>query len=174
MSTPTRELAETLRTLASTPDALCERLTRHEEILAVPDFDVLDAWALGTAVRDIAVRESLPIAISIVFGTQRVFHAALPGASANNDLWAARKIAVVQLFNQSSFLVGADASRRGSSIYDRLSPADYADHGGAIPIRTRAGSLLGALAVSGLPSAHDHAVAVTALAKHLGVALEEL
>lgn len=174
MSSVTSVLGDELKALMATPAALVERLAQHDALLRFDDFGYEDAWRLGTRIREIAVRESLPIAIGITLGQQRVFHAALAGSSANNDLWAARKTAIVTLFGQSSFSVGAENLRTGSTIFDRLSPSDYADHGGAVPIMTRGGSLLGVVVVSGLPQAHDHAVAVTALAELCGVPTERL
>lgn len=162
-------LCETLEELSELPAELAARLASHERIVRVGDFGLDDAWLLGAALRERAAHLGLPVAISIVLGQQRAFHAALPGAAANNDAWAARKINVVQLFQQSSFRVGVDAALRGSDINTQLPIGEYAAHGGAFPILTAAGALLGVVAISGLPSAHDHALAVVGLAEHAGI-----
>jgi uncharacterized protein (UPF0303 family) len=137
-------LAGRLDALADNDEALLAELLTHEETLRVQRFDLGDAWELGVAIRELGASHALPIAISIMLGRHRAFHAALPGAVADNDSWAARKIAVV--------------------------PAtDFAAHGGAFPIALDAGgTLLGVASVSGLPSAHDHAMVTTVLAQRLG------
>jgi uncharacterized protein (UPF0303 family) len=58
---------------------------------------------LGSAMASMASAKGLPVAIAINFGEQRVFHAALPGTSATNDDWLARKIRAVAKHNCSSW-----------------------------------------------------------------------
>lgn len=52
----------------------------------------------------------------------------------------------------------------------RLDPDEYAAHGGAFPVIVRAVGVVGTVAVSGLPSADDHALVVEVLSEFLGVA----
>ena len=92
--------------------------------------------------------------ISIQLGEQRVFHAALPGTSADNDSWVDRKSRVVRRFACSSLEVHeryAKDDPDGFFSAFALSPSQYAPAGGAVPIRVR-GTLVGVLAVSGLES----------------------
>ncbi len=129
-----------------------------------PDFDSFDhddAWRLGSSL--VARCEGLPVTIAIHLGEQRVFHAALAGTSADNDDWVLRKIRVVRRFDRSSLEVG-EIYAEGDVFPARfgLPPSEYAPVGGAVPIRVH-GSLVGVVAVSGLPSADDHAHALAAL-----------
>jgi uncharacterized protein (UPF0303 family) len=133
-----------------------------------PDLDHFDldaAWRLGTTLAERCRSQGLPVTISIQLGEHRVFHAALPGTSADNDSWVDRKSRVVRRFDCSSHEV---ENRLAKGDPDRfyatfaLSPSDYAPAGGAVPIRVR-GTLVGVLAVSGLESSEDHELAVSAL-----------
>ena len=106
--------------------------------------------------------------ISIHLGEQRVFHAALPGTSADNDSWVERKSRVVRRFDCSSLEVHETLAKDDpDGFYSAfaLSPSQYAPAGGAVPIRVR-GALVGVLAVSGLESTEDHELAVSALSGH--------
>ena len=67
--------------------ALTEQLKQEDNELRFADFTVEDAWDLGSRMRAAAAEQDLPIAIGIMLGPQRVFHSALPGASADNDGW---------------------------------------------------------------------------------------
>ena len=162
------QLCASLDALAGSPEDLLAELKRHEAELKVTDFGAEHAWMLGSALRAAAAERNLPAAISIVLGKQRVFHAALTGASAANDQWAARKINTVQTVGRSSFAVGVQDRLDGGTIHNWLPEADFAIHGGGFPLATPAGALLGVVAVSGLPQAHDHALAVVELARLLG------
>lgn len=124
-----------------------------------------DAWRVGQGLVERCLRESLGVTISIVLGTQRVFHAALPGTSADNDEWVARKIAIVRRFDKPSHAVYVLYAKNDPDflLHFGLTAAEYAPTGGAVPIRVN-GSLVGVLAVSGLDSFSDHKLAVEALA----------
>ena len=126
-------------------------------------FTHADAWNLGQRLVERCARESFPVTISIVLGTQRVFHAALAGTSADNDAWVARKIEVVRSFDRSSQAVERYAGN-DPHFQERfgLSRATYAAAGGAVPIRV-GGALVGVLAISGLDSDTDHQLAFDAL-----------
>jgi uncharacterized protein (UPF0303 family) len=146
-------------------------LTNHEELPMpedLPDFDRFDqddAWRVGSALVDRCRRDHLPVVISITIGEQRAFHVALPGSSADNDDWVDRKARVVRRFGRSSLEV---AERYVKGDPDRffsafgLTRADYAPGEGAVPIRVR-GAIVGVLAISGLETGGDHALAVAGL-----------
>ena len=70
-----------------------------------PDLDHFDldtVWLIGTTLATNCPDQQLPVTISIQLGMQRVFHAALPGTSADNDSWVDRKSQVVRRFGCSS------------------------------------------------------------------------
>ncbi|OBJ43914.1 hypothetical protein A5630_17755 [Mycolicibacterium mucogenicum] len=136
----------------------------EERALDFSAFGYAEAWKLGTSMVAAASARSLPIAIAINFGEQRVFHAALSGSSATNDDWLARKFRVVAKHNCSSWALvcqqradGADYFTEGG--YDRR---ELALAGGAVPLRVR-GALIGAVGVSGLAEADDHRFVIDAL-----------
>jgi uncharacterized protein (UPF0303 family) len=144
------------------------QLLEQESTLQFDLFGHDNAWALGTQLRALAVGRSLPVAIVIVLGDQRVFHAGLPGASADNDGWIERKFAVVRRYGHSSLAVGEEFRSHGLDfdLDSRLDPARFAAHGGAFPLRVR-GSLVGIVGVSGLPELDDHDLVVEALRAQL-------
>jgi len=142
---------------------LLEELVAQEETLVFDSFDEGTAWELGVALREAA--EGLPVAISIRRNGQRLFHAALPGASADNDGWLARKSAVVDRYGKSSLRVGEEFRSAGGSFDtdSRLDPAEFAAHGGAFPVLVRGTGCVGTIAVSGLPQLEDHRLVVRTL-----------
>jgi uncharacterized protein (UPF0303 family) len=135
-----------------------------ETVPGLDHFDHDDAWRVGSALVARCRAEGLAVAISIWLGEQRVFHAALPGTSADNDGWAERKARVVRRFACSSLEVHERHVSENPQFFTAfgLSPADYAPWGGAVPIRVR-GALVGVLAISGLDSGDDHDLAVSGL-----------
>lgn len=148
---------------------LLERLVAEESELVFERFTLDDAWELGGRLRMTAAERGLPIAVAIWFGPQRVFHTALPGASADNDGWLDRKHRVVERYGRSSFLIG-EAFRANGEDFDthaRLDPGEYAAHGGVVPLRVTGGTVIGAVGVSGLPQEDDHDLVVEHLRAYL-------
>ncbi|MFM6848731.1 MAG: heme-degrading domain-containing protein [Terrabacter sp.] len=147
-----------------------DELAAHESDLVFDRFDDDTAWRLGVALREAALAAGHPVAISIRRNGQRLFHAALPGASADNDGWLERKSAVVDRYGQSSLRVGEGFRARGKSFEDdsRLDPRAYAAHGGAFPVIVRDVGCVGVVAVSGLPQVEDHRLVVDVLREFLG------
>jgi uncharacterized protein (UPF0303 family) len=142
-----------------------EMLTRveaEEAELVLPRFDLADAWALGSRMREAALAAGLPIVIGITLGEARVFHTALPGSSADNDGWLERKTRVARRYGRSSFGVGLSFRASGGDFDTdaRLDPTLYAAHGGFFPITVAGGAVVGTVGVSGLPQADDHAFVV--------------
>jgi uncharacterized protein (UPF0303 family) len=144
---------------------LLDELEAQESRLVFDRFDEDTAWELGVALRETALARALPVAISIRRNGQRLFHAALPGASADNDGWLARKCAVVDRYGRSSLRVGEQFRVEGKSfdVDARLDPSDYAAHGGAFPVLVRGTGCVGTVAVSGLPQLDDHRLVVETL-----------
>ena len=145
-------------------DLLAE-LEAQEARLVFDHFDEATAWELGVALRDAALTAGLPVAISIRRNGHRLFHAALPGSSADNDGWLDRKCAVVDRYGRSSLRVGEQFRVDGGSFDadSRLDPSLFAAHGGAFPILVRGTGCVGTVAVSGLPQLEDHRLVVETL-----------
>jgi uncharacterized protein (UPF0303 family) len=144
-------------------------LLAEEERLVFAEFDHDTAWDLGSRLRAAALQGKLPVAIAIRRNGQCLFHAALPGSSADNDAWLLRKAAVVERYGHSSYFVGCKF-RAGGGDFDvdsRLDVAVFAAHGGAFPVICGTSGRIGTVAVSGLPQLEDHQFVVTHLEQFL-------
>lgn len=149
---------------------LLAALLEEEERLVFSSFDYETAWQLGSAMRSAALVAQLPLAILIRRGAQRLFYAALPGSSGNNDAWLERKCAVVDLFGHSSYYVGCQSRAEGHEDFNgaqHLDPTRFAAHGGAFPLVIRGSGCVGTVAVSGLPQVDDHRFVVRQLESFL-------
>jgi len=146
-------------------DDLILELEAQERELVFDRFDDNDAWRLGSSLVALARQRQLPVAIDIRRGVQQLFHAALPGATADNDAWIERKVRVVQRYGASSYLVGRRLAAKGQELDASMGvdPAAFAAHGGAVPVRVRDVGVVAVVTVSGLPQSEDHALVVEAL-----------
>jgi uncharacterized protein (UPF0303 family) len=144
-------------------------LAAQETELQLPGFDNDDAWALGAALVARAQADQLPVAIDISRHSHQLFHAALPGATPDNDTWIARKAATVHRFGHSSLYVGQKSREKGTTFEAEfgLDPAQYVAHGGGFPLIVAGVGPVGVVVVSGLPQVEDHAMVVAALRAHL-------
>jgi len=144
-------------------------LAAQEEELQFSSFTANDAWDLGSALVARARRENLPVAVDITRNRHQLFHAALPGATPDNDSWIRRKTRVVNRFGHSSLYMGESARAAGTTFEEKfgLDPQRYAAHGGAFPILVRSVGPVGVVVVSGLPQIDDHRMVVDALRLHL-------
>ncbi len=109
-----------------------------------------------------AAERGLPVTIDIRRHGQQLFHAALPGTTAENDSWIERKVNVVNRFGAASYLVGRRLAARGVELDHAMGvdPRMFAAHGGAFPVRVSDVGVVGSVTVSGLPQAQDHAFVV--------------
>ncbi|MGW3962008.1 heme-degrading domain-containing protein [Amycolatopsis sp. NPDC005003] len=141
------------------------QLAEQEERLQFTKFDNETALALGQQLLTAARDRGLPVTISVRRNGQRLFHAALPGTSADNDAWIDRKSRVVDRYGHSSFFVGTQFRANGGSFeqHSRLDQDRYAAHGGVFPVLVRGVGPVGTVGVSGLPQAEDHAFVVEQL-----------
>ena len=144
-------------------------LAAQEEELQLPGFSNDDAWAIGTALVARARELRLPIAVDISRHSHQLFHAALPGATPDNDTWIARKAATVHRFGHSSLYVGQRSREAGTTFEAEfgLDPERYVAHGGGFPVIVRDVGPIGVVVVSGLPQVEDHAMVVAALRAQL-------
>jgi uncharacterized protein (UPF0303 family) len=140
-------------------------LAAEEAELQLTRFTNDDAWALGSALVARAQREQLPVAIEVSRHSHQLFHAALPGATPDNDSWIARKAAVVHRFGHSSLYVGQRSRETGTTFEEEfgLDPQRFAAHGGGFPLIVRDVGPIGVVVVSGLPQVEDHRMVVAAL-----------
>ena len=140
-------------------------LMAEEEELQFASFTNDDAWALGCALVEAARARRAPVAVDVTRNGHQLFHAALTGATPDNDDWIARKLRVVQRYGHSSLAVGQLWRERGRTFEEALGPdaRRYAAHGGAFPVVVRSVGPVGAVAVSGLPQLEDHRMVVSAI-----------
>ena len=137
--------------------------------LVLDAFDEARALRLGRILVDLGLAEALPVVIDIRTSDRTLFHAALPGSTPMNDLWARRKSATALRFHLPSLQVGLRNRAKGQTLADEgLSEADHADHGGAVPIRVAGVGVVAVATVSGLPQVEDHKLVVRAMEALLG------
>ena len=141
-----------------------------DQIPSFDRFDHDDAWRLGCIIVDLSRAENLTVTISIRLGRQVVFHAGLPGSSADLDHWIARKSNIVEHFGESSMAVGEkyvrDGDLKGFFYAFALSPKKYFPSGGALPLFV-GGALAGVVALSGVDSPTEHRIALAAINQYL-------
>jgi uncharacterized protein (UPF0303 family) len=141
-----------------------ESLSADEDDARLRAFGYDEAWRLGLWSIERMREDSLTGAVTIYLGDQRVFHAALPGTSADLDLWLDRKVRVVRAYSRSSFYMKRLFLAQGrdfasDSLYDAR---EVMAAGGGMPIRIGEAPV-GAIAFSGWHEQGEHALAVEAL-----------
>jgi uncharacterized protein (UPF0303 family) len=147
-----------------------ERIRQQEERLQFEAFDHDLAYQIGTALGEEALARGEGLAIDIWAFGQTLFHLAMAGATPDNEQWINRKRAVVLRFHRSSFRVGRELAERELTISERyhVDPYSFTAHGGSFPVRLRGSGVIGAITVSGLPQAEDHALVVSVLERFVG------
>src|SRR3954466_16165194 len=96
------------------------QLAAEEEELQLPGFSNLDAWELGSALVTAGRDQGAPIAVDITRNRHQLFHAALPGATPDNDAWIRRKARVVNRFGHSSLYMGESARAAGTTFEEKF------------------------------------------------------
>ncbi|CAN7268447.1 heme-degrading domain-containing protein [Mesorhizobium sp. LjNodule214] len=153
-----------------------ETIKRQEATLVLPSFDEAVAFKIGSAIRDRALAENMPIIVDIRTFDRPLFYVAMPGSNASNPDWARRKINVVKRFLKSTYRMVLEQQRpdRTFKVGEGLDIADYVLAGGGFPVTVRGAGVIGVIAVSGLPEREDHGVVVDALCNYLRIDAAEL
>jgi len=143
-------------------DMVLQELLQEEQELQFKHFDEQTAWEIGSKLVERASRENLPIAVDITRGAHQLFHASLPGTSADNDEWIKRKIRLVYRFAHSSFYMGQLLKQIGKSIEEvfLIPESEFAPHGGCCPVVIKGTGMIGTITVSGLAQEDDHKLVV--------------
>jgi uncharacterized protein (UPF0303 family) len=146
-----------------TPDfPSSETLQVEAASLTLPRFAEAEALALGQILTELG--RGLTIVINIRTPDRTLFHAALPGSGPINDRWIQRKSATALLFQEASLAVGVRTRAKGESLAKFGLPVeDYAEQGGAVPIRVAGAGVVAVVTVSGLAQVDDHNLAVAGL-----------
>ena len=143
-------------------DEMLKELLQQEQELQFKYFDEQKAWEIGSKLRSRALQGHLPITVDITRGAHQLFHASLPGTSADNDAWIKRKARLVYRFEHSSFYIGQLLKQMGKSIEEAflISESEFAPHGGCFPVIIKGTGMVGTITVSGLPQEEDHKLVV--------------
>ncbi len=151
-------------------------IARQEQQLQFTAFGAETAWAVGSRLRDDAIRRGAAMTFEIQIAGRTLFLVTTEGAPAGQADWIRRKRNVVMRFGRSSYAVGRQLELEGLTIEQRhgLTLTDYAMHGGGFPILLRGTGCVGSVIASGLHQRVDHAMVVDALAGMLGVEVERL
>lgn len=143
-------------------------LQQQEAELVLDSFDHTDAWTLGSGIVELARSAGHPVGIDIRRPGLILFRAALPGITADQGSWIARKAALTLRMEASSALVAARLAAAGidAAAVGWLG-ADYAITGGSVPLRVAGAGVVAAVTASGLSSAEDHDLVVAGIRRHL-------
>lgn len=150
--------------------SLIGRIEGETQELQFPSFDQDDAVSLGLLLVELGRERKLPIAIDIRRGNHILFHAALPGATADNDSWIERKSRTAERYAVPSLLVGLRNRVGGGRIEDFawFDVKQFAADGGSFPLYVKGTGAVGTVTVSGLPQKADHELVVEALRAFAG------
>jgi uncharacterized protein (UPF0303 family) len=145
-------------------------LKQQEQALQFQSLSESQAWALGSQMRAMADKRNLPLVIDIRIGIRPLFYVAMPLTTPENPDWVKRKINSVYRFEASSYRIGLEYKAKGSAfdVSRGIDVMQYANAGGGFPVRI-AGSVVGAVTVSGIPQRDDHNFVAENLATFLGV-----
>ncbi|HTJ28855.1 MAG TPA: heme-degrading domain-containing protein [Acidobacteriaceae bacterium] len=141
------------------------QIGEQEKALVLKRFDEKDAWTLGTWLQAAAAERGYGVVIDVRRVGQQLFYAAMPGTTPDNPEWVRRKSNVALRFHRSSYAIGLEMQEKQSNLTERygLPLADYATHGGSVPIRVEGVGVVAAVTVSGLPQHEDHELVIEAL-----------
>jgi len=153
-----------------------QAIAEQEKTLVWYNFGAETAWQIGWRLRAEAIERKAAMTFEIQVAGRTLFLAATEGAPAGQMDWLRRKRNVVMRFGKSSYAVGLELEKTGLTIEQRhgLTLADYAMHGGGVPILLRGTGCVGSVIASGLHQRVDHALVVEAMGAVLGVEVAQL
>jgi len=144
-------------------------LLLEEQLLVFSNLDVIGAIELGEIAKAIGLMRNLPIAVEVRLSDWIIYHASLPGSTAENQWWIDRKARVVLLKHHSTLYERLSAQERGIDWHkeNNLLDETHAIHGGGLPLITKDQGFVGVLLISGLPQVDDHLLGVDVLTEYL-------
>ncbi len=144
-------------------------LLLEEQLLVFSNLDVIGAIELGEIAKGIGLMRNLPIAVEVRLSDWIIYHASLPGSTAENQWWIDRKARVVLLKHHSTLYERVSAEERGVDWHNEnnLSDETHAIHGGGLPLITKDQGFVGVILISGLPQVDDHLLGVEVLTEYL-------
>ena len=143
----------------------CDALLAEETELVLPQFTFEDGHTLAGRAMTYGRANGLALVAEVFAYAQVIAQLALPGTAPDNGHWIRRKRNTVLRTGHSSLYLGQLAETQDIDVFAdfALDRADYALHGGSIPLRLATGGLIGAFTISGLPHLQDHQLAVDLL-----------
>ena len=151
-------------------NAMLEELKKLEDEIRFPSFDMDDAYALGTALREAGMKAPKPIAVRIVLDGLIVYQSFLPGTNESNNQWMNRKWNTVERCHTSSLRAAMERELSGVKENWQEDETNYAFCGGGFPIFT-GDEFRGAAIVSGLPHLEDHRLLTQTVKEYWNVAV---
>jgi uncharacterized protein (UPF0303 family) len=150
-------------------DINSKELLREEKKLKLPSADITSFIEVGKIAMKLGIDRKLPIAVEVRLGDWTIYHASLPGSTAENQWWIDRKARVVLLKHHSTIYERVSAEERGVDWHkeNNLLEETHAIHGGGLPLITKSDGFVGALLISGLPHVEDHLFGVKVLTEFL-------
>ena len=142
----------------------------HEELFfTFENLTPANALEIGEIAKSLGVLKNFPIAVEVRLGDWTIYHASLPGSTAENQWWIDRKARVVLLKHHSTIYERVSAEERGVDWHkeNNLLDETHAIHGGGLPLITKNEGFVGVLLISGLPQVEDHLLGVEVLTEFL-------
>ena len=136
-------------------EKLLEELKNLEAEIQFPSFDVDNAYALGTALREAGKKAPKPISVRIVLDGMIVYQSFLPGTNESNYNWMDKKQRTVEKCHTCSLRAAVERELYGVKEDWQNDETNYAFCGGGFPIFVD-GEFKGAAIISGLPHLEDH------------------
>lgn len=145
----------------------CDELLKQEQEYRFREFDFNAAWETGQTIRMHALNHRFPVVTEVYAFQQPLFFAALPGSAPDNIGWMKRKRNTVLRYAHSFLYVGLinEINHCPMDQQSYINQSEYCDHGGSFPRLHTSGAVTGAVSVSGLPTADDHALVLLGIAR---------
>ena len=140
-------------------------LEKIEQELQFEHFDSEDALKIGMALIEEAKKNN-KICLDIQVAGRRLFHYSSNGNAVSNDVMIERKKNTAMHTGHSSLWAHYMLKNMGMSIDEKwhLDPSQYAEVGGAFPIRLRnCPTAIGTITVSGFDHTVDHGIIIDVL-----------
>jgi len=146
-----------------------EQVALQERELLLQRLDMQVAWELGSKIRGLAQERGLRVVIDLRRFGQPLFYSALEGTTPDNVEWVRRKSNLVARFHCSSYEISLKLKAAALTLLEKygLHEADYAAHGGSVPLAVAGAGVVGSITVSGLPQRADHELVIEGLCSFL-------
>ena len=154
-----------------TIEELLKVLEMQEEILQFTHFTHADAWELGNLIVLEARRRGTPIAVKIELNNgQTVFQYDFDGTTLYTEDRVRKKINSVRRMERSSLHLHMMLRQNEKTLEQMgLNPQEYADMGGAFPVRLEEAGVIGVVSVAGPNHVADHDLLVKCISKYLHI-----